>query len=488
MLLRFPICFSYYSHNKNCMPAFWPVFLRVFKMRNSHFSKVTAPAEIFEIAQIFETAQFECFLVGGAVRDQLLGLDAKDWDLTTNALPQQVIKLFSHVIPTGIKHGTVTVIFKGYHVEVTTYRIDGKYTDGRRPDNISFSPSISEDLKRRDFTINSIAFNLITKEIYDPNKGLDDLKKHSIRAIGVAEERFNEDALRAIRGCRFAAQLNFNVTHETLQGMIKTRHRIPELSKERIYEELMKMMGADKPSISFKLFRDTGILDIILPELSECIGIHQKGSHRYDVFEHSLYACDGVSPEYRDVRIAALFHDIGKPGVREVTLDGIPTFFNHEKLSEQLARKIMTRYRFPNKSINRICHLISNHMFHYEPHWTDSAVRRLIARVGVENLNALYHLRQGDIWGTATAERNNTRLDELKLRISQIMDQENAFSIKDLKINGSQLHSKGEIPKSRTMGVILEFLLEAVLDDPELNNEDKLLEMGISFYRENFSS
>jgi tRNA nucleotidyltransferase (CCA-adding enzyme) len=450
--------------------------------------KVTAPKEIYEMARIFYKAGYECFLVGGAVRDQLLGMEAKDWDLTTNALPQRVISLFSHVVPTGIKHGTVTVIFKGYHVEVTTYRVDGKYTDGRRPDDISFSPSILEDLKRRDFTINSIAFNLITKEIFDPNKGLDDLKKKSIQAIGKAEERFNEDGLRAIRACRFAAQLNFNVTADTFQGIVKTRHRIPELSRERIYEELMKIMGSDKPSLSFKLFRDTGILKIIFPELYTCIGVEQKGSHRFDVFEHSLYACDGVPPQYKEVRMAALFHDIGKPGVRETGKDGIPTFHNHEKLSEKLAKKIMTRYRFPNKSIAKICHLISNHMFHYEPDWTDSAVRRLIARVGLDNLEDLYLLRQGDIWGTAKKEKNNPRLDELKLRIAKVIDEKNAFSIKDLKINGSLLNTKGDIPKNRTMGTVLEFLLETVLDDPSLNSEEKLLEMAVKFYRENFSS
>lgn len=457
-------------------------------MSRIRHNKVNAPRAVFDMADRFHEAGFECFLVGGAVRDQLLGLKAKDWDLTTNALPKQVMSLFDRVIPTGIKHGTVTVLYGDYSVEVTTYRIDGKYTDGRRPDRITFSPSIEEDLKRRDFTINSIAYDLIGKRLFDPNRGLSDLDQKTIRAIGVAEERFNEDALRSIRACRFAAQLEFRITPETFGGIKKTKHRIPELSKERIYEEFMKIMGTGQPSISFKLFREAGLLEMLFPELAACIGVSQKGSHNFDVFEHSLYACDGVSPDYPEVRVAALFHDIGKPVVMESVEAGEPTFHNHERVSEKMAREIMTRYRFPNKSINHICHLISQHMFHYESNWTDAAVRRLIARVGMENLEELYILRQGDIWGTAREERNNKRLDELKLRIAAILERDNAFSIGDLKINGSLLHNRGGVPKSPVMGRILEFLLEAVLDDPALNEEDKLLEMGVNYFKENFSS
>ncbi len=444
---------------------------------------VTAPREIYEMAERFHKAGFECFLVGGAVRDQLLGLEAKDWDLTTNALPKEVMKLFGHVIPTGIKHGTVTVIYKEYPVEVTTYRVDGKYTDGRRPDRISFSPSIEEDLKRRDFTINSIAYDLTKKTLFDPNGGLEDLKNRQIRAIGKAEERFDEDGLRSIRACRFAAQLNFQVTDDTFQGIMKTHYRIPGLSKERIYEELLKIMGTETPSLSFKLFRDTGLLKILFPELDACIGITQKGSHSYDVFEHSIYSCDGVPSTYRDVRIAALFHDIGKPRSMKIEKNGEPTFHNHEKISEKMAIKIMERYRFPLKSFKKISHLIANHMFHYEPDWTDSAVRRLIARAGLENLEDLFLLRKGDIWGTARKERSNERLIQLKERIAKVLTRDNAFSIKDLKINGNLLHSKGKIPRNRAMGQVLEFLLETVLDDPTQNSEEKLLEIGVNYYK-----
>lgn len=449
--------------------------------------KIDAPTEIYKIASTLHNAGYECYLVGGAVRDQLLGKEAKDWDLTTNALPQQVIKLFKHVIPTGIKHGTVTIIFKGYQVEVTTYRVDGKYTDGRRPDKISFSPSIEEDLKRRDFTINSIAFNLNKKELFDPNKGLDDLREKKIRAIGISQERFNEDGLRSIRACRFAAQLNFTVTPKTFDGIVATKHRIPGLSKERIYDELMKIMkGADKPSLSFELFRDTGILEIIIPELYNCIGVTQKGSHAFDVFEHSIYACDGIPKSEPELRIAAILHDIGKPVVKEIN-NGEATFHNHEAVSEKMAREIMLRYRFSNNSIKKISHLVGLHMFHYEPQWTDSAVRRLIAKVGVENLNDLYILRQGDIWGTAQEENNNVRLDELKARVELILEKDNAFTIKDLDINGKILNDKG-VPKSKAMGQILEYLLDLVLDNPKLNKEEILLKSGLEYYRENFFS
>ena len=233
-------------------------------------------------------------MVGGAVRDQLLGLPAKDYDLCTDATPETVMSLFNKVIPTGIKHGTVTILFRKSPYEITTFRIDGEYSDGRRPDKIHYTDDLHEDLVRRDFTINSIAYDITNRKLIDPNGGQKDLKAKCIRAIGVPEERFNEDGLRSIRACRFASQLNFTVLPETISGIKHCLHNIPELSKERIYDEFIKIIQSSKPSISFELFRETGILPLIFPELDKCIGVEQKGNHDHDVFTHLLNSCDAA--------------------------------------------------------------------------------------------------------------------------------------------------------------------------------------------------
>lgn len=445
--------------------------------------KIKVPHEVKKIASILKDGGFRSYLVGGAVRDQLLGLDAVDYDLCTDALPEDVVALFHKVIPTGIKHGTVTVLMKGNGYEVTTFRIDGKYSDGRRPDAISFTEDLTEDLKRRDFTINSIAYDVLENRIYDPNGGREDLKKGVIRAIGIPEERFREDGLRSIRACRFASQLEFRIEDHTLAGIRHCLFNIPDLSRERVYEELVKIMKTPRPSLAFHLFEKTGILSLILPELSECFGVTQKGMHDYDVFEHLLYSCDGAPAGDIDLRFAALFHDLGKPAVRAVGEDGIATFYNHEKVSVKIADGIMERYRFPNVRRKKILHLIDNHMFHYSPEWTDAAVRRFIRKVDVEHLEDIYNLRIADINGMSreSAPEDYYGLRELKLRVADILEEENAFSIRDLAVNGRDLMNELEIKGGPQIGQILEFLLEAVLDDPKQNNRDRLLEMARRF-------
>nr|MDA3852029.1 CCA tRNA nucleotidyltransferase [Spirochaetaceae bacterium] len=351
------------------------------------------PKEIQKIAELLYKAGYDSYLIGGAVRDQLLGKPAKDFDLTTNALPQEVMKLFKRVIPTGLKHGTVTVLMGELSVEVTTYRVDGKYSDGRRPDMIQFTPSIHEDLKRRDFTINSIGYHIIDGKMLDPNGGLDDLSRGIIRAIGNPMERFDEDGLRSIRACRFAAQLKFTIDDNTLEGIKNSLNRIPGLSKERIFDELIKICKTEKPSVSFILFKVTGILEILLPELFATLGIEQKGVHKYDVFYHSIYSMDGIPASEVEIRLAALFHDLGKTVTIQRDADGLITFYNHEKESVKLALKIMKNYRFPNSYIKKISHLIEQHMFHYESCWKDNTLRRFIFRVGLKNLEDLFLLR-----------------------------------------------------------------------------------------------
>lgn len=442
------------------------------------------PDEVKTVAEILHKAGHESFLIGGAVRDQLLGKPAKDFDLTTDAKPKEVMRLFKRVIPTGIEHGTVTVMMRKLPVEITTYRLDGAYSDGRRPDQVAYTPNIVEDLKRRDFTINSIAYNVINGDLLDPNGGLEDLNLGIIRAIGNPDERFDEDGLRSIRACRFASQLKFNVEEETLEGIKRSLHRIPRLSKERIFDEMVKIIKTEKPSVSFHLFKETGILEILFPDLHKCIGVGQKGSHQFDVFEHSIYSCDGVPASEIEVRFAALFHDIGKVKALQENSDGSIHFHMHESISSKMAYRIMKDYRFPNNYIKKICHLIEQHMFHYQDEWKDNAVRRFIAKVGKENLSDLFLLRQGDIWGTDCRHRTNQNLLDFKERIAGVLEQEHAFRIKDLDIDGNRLNSLADIPKGPKMGQVLDFLLEAVLDDPAMNREAILLELAANYYKQ----
>ncbi len=446
--------------------------------------KIKVPKDVITIAKILRDNGHSCYLVGGAVRDQLLGLKAKDHDLCSDAKPEEIIKLFNKVIPTGIKHGTVTILIKKIPYEITTFRVDGQYTDGRRPDQISFTSDLLEDLKRRDFTINAIAFDILKNKIIDPNNGIEDISNRIIRAIGVPEERFNEDGLRSIRACRFASQLEFCIEPSTLLGIKNCLNKIPDLSKERIYDELIKIFLTSKPSISFELFRKTGILPIILPELSSCIGVDQKGNHSYDVYTHLLKSCDAAPRDNEIVRIAALFHDIGKPESKGTDDKGTPTFHNHEMYSSRTADKIMQRYRFPKEKSRRIIHLIENHMFHYTDEWTDSAVRRFIRRVGIESLDNIYKLREADISGMSEGKESYTNLIQLKSRVMKILEQENAFSIKDLAINGNDLMNILKVPGGPHIGMILEFLLESVLEDPNQNKKDVLLKIAESYYNQ----
>ena len=445
--------------------------------------KIKVPTDLITIARILKDAGHSCFLVGGAVRDQLLGLEAKDYDLCSDAKPEQIIRLFKKVIPTGIKHGTVTIVFKRVPYEITTFRVDGEYTDGRRPDEITYTQDLHMDLKRRDFTINAIAYDILGHKLIDPNKGIEDLSKKEIKAIGIPEERFNEDGLRSIRACRFASQLHFTIEQETLKGITNQLHKIPDLSKERIYDELIKIFKSEKPSISFELFRKTGILPIILPELAECIGVKQKGNHDFDVYNHLIHSCDAAPQDNEIVRIAAIFHDLGKPRSRSMGDDGLPTFYNHEMISETIASRIMLRYRFPKEKMRRILHLIKNHMFHYTSEWSDAAVRRFIRRIGLDFLEDQYLLRYADIKGMSNDTADFRNLKDLKERVLKILEEENAFSTKDLAINGKTLMEILNISGGPVIGDILDFLLESVLDDPSMNSDEKLRELAENYYR-----
>ena len=435
---------------------------------------------LHHFSDIFLKNGFNCYLVGGALRNHFAGLKATDYDFATDASPEEIIKIFKHVIPTGIKHGTVTVVFKGHQFEVTTFRIEADYSNSRHPDSVSYSPSIYEDLKRRDFTINSIAMNLQTGELLDPHNGIHDLKHHRIKAIGNPVERFTEDGLRLMRACRFTAQLNFTIENRTFRALKECRNNLENVSSERIRDEIIKILESRKPSIAFKIMEASGILELIIPELAKCRGIQQKGYHDFDVLDHLYYSCDGGPPEDTLLRLACLLHDTGKPLSLSKDETDFPTFYHHESYSEKISTKIMQRLRFSGKDTKRVAHLIANHMFNYTEDWSDAAVRRFISKVGVESINDLFRLRLADQFGMTNTSKNSELLYKFADRISTLLEKESAFSIRDLAVSGTDLQLEAGFEKGPFIGTVLQELLETVLDDPSLNNKKTLLKIAVN--------
>ena len=454
-------------------------------------NRVKIPSELKKMNEIFSANGFEAYLVGGAVRDMLLGKAASDWDVTTNAKPQDVMRIFHRVIPTGIAHGTVTVHFMKREIEVTTYRTESDYSDGRHPDSVNFNATLEDDLSRRDFTMNAIAASLADGSIIDPFDGRSDIKKKVIRTVGNPRERFLEDGLRPIRALRFSSQLGFVIQKDTYSAILDgaIQEKIHSISIERFRDEFCKIVQSPVPSVGLRLLEETGILAHFIPELAAGRGVTQvdaRGFHEFDVLDHNLYACDGAPKDNLIVRLSALFHDIGKTAMRTVehkTVSGetfeLVHFHGHEGKSAEIAREVLFRLKFSNAQIDEICHLIKNHMFFFEPTWSDAAVRRFIVRIGLENIDNLFLLRYADIYGmhrvpvvaTSDTVRN---LNELRDRIAKVEAEKSARSLKDLAVNGKDLLALG-IPAGKQVGRILNELFQCVLDDPAMNDRERLL-------------
>ncbi|MDR2759767.1 MAG: CCA tRNA nucleotidyltransferase [Spirochaetaceae bacterium] len=437
-----------------------------------------------EVAAVFRGQKKKVYLVGGAVRDLFRHHKAQDWDLATDALPEEVMTMFRRVIPTGINHGTVTVHYKGHSLEITTFRTESAYTDGRHPDQVRYTAAIEEDLSRRDFTMNALAFALPQGPLVDPFGGQEDIKKRIIRCVGQGEERFREDGLRPLRAVRFAAQLGFEVEPLTLAAIPGALDITARVAPERIRDELDKIIAAGEPSIAFLLMEKTGLLELLLPELGRCRGIPQKGFHRFDVLDHSLLAGDYSARKNAplQVRLASLFHDIGKPLTRKTDESGIWTFYHHERESARLTRNILTRFRYPHAVIEGVVHLVTEHMFFYEETWSDAAVRRFVIRVGEDKIRDLLELRKADSYAAAGVEPDGDFLVPFINRIDGVLAQGRVFSLKDLAVSGKDLQDIGVKPGPR-MGIILRELLETVIDDPELNKREKLLEIAKNINR-----
>jgi poly(A) polymerase/tRNA nucleotidyltransferase (CCA-adding enzyme) len=437
---------------------------------------------IERIAETFKKNHYECYMVGGSVRDLLLNKDAYDFDFATNARPEQVMKLFRRVAPTGIKHGTVTLLIDDNSFEVTTYRNDGKYMDGRRPENVVFSDSLEQDVLRRDFTINGLAYNVFAGEVIDYAGGIEDLNLGVIRTIGSATDRLSEDGLRSFRACRLAAKLGFSIDETTLEAIHETLSVSALVSVERIRDELVKLLQADKPSVGLEYMRETGLLAQILPELADCFGVSQNKYHSYDVYYHCLYSCDAAKKTNPIVRLASLLHDIGKLPTRKEGDSGDFVFYNHEVIGSRIVKRIMRRLKFSNEEIERTVNLVYNHMFHYTDEWTDGAVRRFMRKLGVENLEDLFEVRMADRKGNGSREGLPAPVLTLEYRIRKIIEAENAITVKDLKINGYIIMEEFKIQPGPIIGRILNELLEVVLDHPDLNTKEYLLEKAKEIY------
>jgi poly(A) polymerase/tRNA nucleotidyltransferase (CCA-adding enzyme) len=434
--------------------------------------------DVVTIQETLRQAGHECYLVGGSVRDLILEDFVGDVDFATSAQPKHVMSLFSRVVPTGIRHGTVTVLMGDQSYEITTYRSEGTYVDGRRPENVFFSDTLEEDVIRRDFTINGLAYDIESGEVIDYVGGLRDLEDGIIRTIGDPMERFTEDGLRPIRACRFSARLGFKIDEDTFKAIPRTLDVTRRVSVERIRDEFMKLLQSDQPSVGIENLRVSGLLEIFMPELADTYGVEQNRFHVFDVYYHSIHACDAAPADYPLIRLAALLHDIGKVPTRQMGEDGDYTFYNHEVVGARMVKRIMKRMKFSNEDINRVNNLVLNHMFHYKDEWTDGAVRRFMRKVGVDNIDDLFSLRIADRTGNGSREGMPVPMKKLQKRIEKIIEEENAITVRDLDIDGNTVMRECNLSPGPMVGRVLHELLERVLDDPSINENDKLVPLA----------
>lgn len=441
------------------------------------------PQNVKDIYFTLEKGGYEVFLVGGCVRNLLMNQEVSDWDMTTNATPEEIQKVFPHSFCDN-PFGTVGILYdmtdkeKGY-AEITTYRTEQGYKDYRHPTEVAWGKTLEEDVTRRDFTVNAMALKIIEKgevEIIDLVGGKDDLENRSLRAVGNPDERFREDALRLLRAVRFASQLGFVIEKRTMDAIKHDHQLIQHVSSERIRDELMKILATEYPYEGIMLLDETGLLEIILPELIQGKGISQQRPGRHhttDVFTHnvlSLKFCPSIDPL---VRFATLIHDVGKPYVAANDEDGYVIFYNHEVVGAKIAKDIADRLRLSKKQKDKLFLLIRWHMFTVDEKITDSAIRRFIRRVGLENVKDVIDLRIGDRLGGGTQVAESWRLKKFKERIEEQLNP--PFSINDMAIDGNDIMRELNIPPGRRVGEILQNLFKEVDEDLSKNNKEYLM-------------
>lgn len=445
------------------------------------------PKEVKMTLAILQSGGFEAFLVGGCVRDLFMGKTPKDWDITTNATPEQIISLFPKTFYENT-YGTVGVVTCGEElgipcvdetvkvIEVTPYRLEGEYSDNRHPDEVVWSNNIEDDLKRRDFTCNAIAYNPTTGEIVDPHKGQEDIQSRIIRAVGSPDARFQEDALRLMRAIRFVAQLDFDLDTVTRESIEKNAHLLEHVSRERVRDEFIKLIMTDFPMRGLVMMKETGILQYVVPELERGVGVTQNQAHMYDVWEHNLrtlqHSADKKWPLH--VRLSAIFHDISKPETKRFSKEkNVITFYGHDVVGARVTREIMERLRFPKELTEKVSMFVRWHMFFSDTEQiTLSAVRRLITNVGKDNIWDLIDLRVCDRIGTGRPKEEPYRLRMYQSMVEQAL--KDPITLKMLKTDGKRIMSVTQETPGPKIGYILHALFDEVLEDPVKNTEEYL--------------
>ena len=435
--------------------------------------EIRIPPGAARILRVLEDHGYEAFVVGGCVRDSLLGRNPNDWDITTSALPLQVKALFRRTIDTGLIHGTVTILMDGEPFEVTTYRVDGEYLDGRHPSEVTFTASLQEDLQRRDFTINAMAYSE-KKGLQDLFGGLPDLEKGLIRAVGDPAKRFGEDALRIMRAVRFAAQLGYEVEADTVQAMKELAPTLSKISAERIAAELEKLLVSPHPE-KLKMAYECGITAVILPEFDRCMETAQNNPHhKYSVGEHTIVSIGNARPD-RILRYTMLMHDMGKPSCKTTDEQGIDHFYGHQEVSAQMANDILRRLKSDNETRRSVSKLVRYHDLTCG--LTGKSVRKAISLIG-EDLFPLYlEVKDADTRAQSDFrfQEKMDYLEEVRLLYRKILEEGDCLSLKDLAVNGKDLIAAGMKP-GREIGEVLGAMYRDVIDDPEHNNKEYLME------------
>ena len=434
---------------------------------------INTPESVDFILNTLNQNNYQAYIVGGAVRDSLLNRKIKDWDIATDATPDKIQLLFNKTLPTGLKHGTVTVIVGKEQHEVTTFRVDGDYSDGRHPDRVVFTDDLMEDMSRRDFTINGMGYNK-QMGLVDPFGGLYDIEHKIIRCVGNPNDRFTEDALRMMRAIRFDCQLDFSIESSTLSAIAKNSGLIQKVSAERIQDELNKILVTDRVNKGIYILYSSRLLDYILPELTDCFGVSQNTPYHFtDVGRHTLFTLFNIAP-ILNLRLTMLLHDIGKASTKTIAENGVEHFYGHQQVSYDKSIEIMKRLRYDNGTIDTVSTLILHHMDEIIP--SKRVVRRFLNRLGIDLFLNLLEVKIADYYGQSPEfyKSRHREIMEVGKILDEILNEKEAFSLKDLAVNGDDLIENG-FQEGKELGIVLAGLMELVIDDPELNKREILL-------------
>ena len=442
--------------------------------------RIKVPPKAQYIIDTITAAGYEAYVVGGCVRDSVLGREPQDWDITTSAKPEQVKELFSRTVDTGLKHGTVTVILERESFEVTTYRIDGEYEDSRHPKEVRFTPDLEEDLKRRDFTVNAMAYN-DDRGLVDIFGGMEDIRTGVIRCVGSPLERFREDALRMLRAIRFSAQLGYAIDDTTREGIRELAPTLKNISAERIQTELVKLLVSPNPDY-LRTAYELGVTKVFFPELDIAMETEQKHPHhKYNVGEHTLHSLKGVEPD-KKMRLAMLLHDIGKPASLTVDAKGVTHFHDHPAVSAKMAKEFLQRLKFDNDTLHTVCKLVLYHDYGNGVEPDMRIVRKAVNRIGEEAFPALFEVKRADV----LAQSEYLQSEKLKLidrwqqLYEEMREQKQCISLKSLAVTGSDLIEAGWKP-GKELGEILNKLLDIVLEQPDCNTKEILLAEAVKY-------